>query len=90
MGVSAVLRLPRKREVRRLVYLRLRGKRRRGPAAAPRCSSARKLCVLRLPRQREVRRRCEPEAATAPQLRHEALCTAPATQKGNVEALCSA
>ena len=31
-----------------------------------------------------------PAAATAPQLRQEALCTAPATHKGSAEALCTA
>ena len=33
---------------------------------------------------------CGPAAATAPQLVQKALCTAPATQKGGAEALCTA
>ena len=118
-----VVRLPRKREVRRLCVLRLPGS--RGPAAATapqlfdkalyttpatQKGSAEALCTAparqkaaagqRPPRRSSSRSSvycaCQakgsrgPAAATAPQLLDKALCTAPATQKGSAEALCTA
>ena len=62
------------------VYCVCQAKRSRGPAGDnPRRSSFRRLCVLRLPRKEEPR---PSRRQSAPQLLHEALCTASATQRG--------
>ena len=62
------------------VYCVCHAKRSRGPAGDnPRRSSFRRLCVLCLPRKEEPR---PSRRQSAPQLLHEALCTASATQRG--------
>ena len=62
------------------VYCVCQAKRSRGPAGDnPRRSSFRRLCVLRLPRKEEPR---PSRRQSAPQLLHEALCTASARQRG--------
>ena len=84
-----VLRVPRKREVRRLLCGRLRrlpGKKRQPRASGShRAAAPPESCALRLPRTREVRRLCVLAPATrkaaAAQLLLEALCTARATRK---------
>ena len=82
-----------RKAARKLSVLRLPREASRGPAAPTRAAAppCRKLCVLRLPRERQpgssLYCACHAKPAAAQrrpralQLRQEALCTAPATQK---------